>query len=180
MRMTSMFAGAAAVLFAVAAPAVTVAQTTIPLEGSVRVKGSTEAVGSATVTVTQSATNLTRQARSNSTGQFRVLGLPPGRYTVTVRGLGFAPETQNVELLIGQRANLVFNLERSATEIGSVEVRSEHMTNVEVQRTSVSAPVVREQILNLPTNDRNVMSLAAITPGVKSYAPSAGRGLPSA
>lgn len=169
------------VLAALAVPCVSPlsSQTTISLEGTLRSSGG-EPVPSAQVTVVDPTTNTTRNARSNSAGLFRVLGLAPGRYTVTVRALGYVPATQNVELLIGQRANLVFALEKSATEIGSVLVRTEAMTNVEVQRTSVSAPVVREQIANLPTIDRNIMTLAAITPGVKSYHPQAGRALPSA
>jgi hypothetical protein len=181
MKMISQFVRAAIVLVAATVPALASlqAQTTIPLEGTLRsVTG--ESVPTARVTVTDPATNTQRTTQSSAAGQFRVLGLAPGRYTVTVRALGYAPVSQDVELLIGQRANIVFNLQKSATELGAVEVRSEHMTNVEVQRTSVSAPVVREQILNLPTTDRNVMTLAAITPGIKAYAPSAGRALPSA
>ncbi len=171
---------AAAVLAALAlSSSPVVSQTTVTLEGMLK-SSSGEAVASAQVSVADLSTNTLRNARSNAQGGFRVLGLAPGRYTVTVRALGYVPASQNVELLIGQRANLVFALEKSATELGSVLVKSEHMTNVEVQRTSVSAPVVREQIQNLPTIDRNVMTLAAITPGVKAYAPQAGRALPSA
>ena len=170
---------AALLIAASFAPLALPAQTTIPLEGSLR-SSTGEPVPSAEVLVVDPTTNTTRMARSSASGQFRVLGLPSGRYTVTVRALGYAPASQNVELIIGQRANIVFTLEKSATELGTVQVRSEHMTNVEVQRTSVSAPVVREQILNLPTIDRNIMTLAAITPGVKSYAPQAGRALPTA
>ena len=170
---------AACVITAIFAPFILPAQTTIPLEGSLR-STTGEPVPAAEISVTDPTTNTTRMARSSASGQFRVLGLPSGRYTVTVRALGYAPASQNVELIIGQRANIVFTLEKSATELGTVQVRSEHMTNVEVQRTSVSAPVVREQILNLPTIDRNIMTLAAITPGVKSYAPQAGRALPTA
>ena len=154
-------------------------QTSIQLEGTLK-SASGEAIPGAQVSVTDPTTNTLRNTQSNSSGGFRVLGLQPGRYTVTVRSLGYAPASQNVELLIGQRANLVFSLEKAATELTSVMVKSEHMTNVEVQKTSVSAPVVREQIQNLPTIDRNIMTLAAITPGVKAFAPQAGRSLPSA
>ena len=95
-------------MFAAIVPALAVsAQTTIPLEGSLK-SSSGEAVPAATITITDPATNVTRNARSSTTGQFRVLGLSPGRYTVSVRALGYAPAAQNVELIIGQRANLVF------------------------------------------------------------------------
>ena len=180
MKTCQVFARAAVVLAALVTPfSPVVSQTTIQLEGTLK-SMSGEAISAAQVTVTEPATNTLRNTRSNVLGGFRVLGLSPGRYTVSVRALGYAPESQNVELLIGQRANLVFALEKAATELSSVMVTSEHMTNVEVQKTSVSAPVVREQIENLPTIDRNIMTLAAITPGVKAFAPQAGRALPSA
>jgi hypothetical protein len=169
----------AVILLSTATSLAAAAQTTIQLEGTVRAPGGAS-VGGAQVAVVDQGTNFTRTVRSTSTGQFRVLGLPPGRYDVTVRALGYVPLTQPLELLIGQRANIVFNLERSAAELGTVTVKSEVMTNVEVQRTSVSAPVVREQIQNLPTIDRNIMTLASIAPGIKSFAPQAGRALPSA
>ena len=53
------------------------------------------------------------------------------------------------------------------------------MKHVEVQRLSVSAPVLKEEIENLPLNQRGIMNLAAVAPGIKSYAPQSGRTLPS-
>jgi hypothetical protein len=169
----------AALALSAGTPLLSAAQTTIPLEGTLRGTAG-QVVPSASVSVVDPTTNVTRTARSGSAGQFRVLGLQPGRYNVTVRAIGYVPVTQPVELIIGQRANIIITLEKAATELTAVMVTSEHMTNVEVQRTSVSAPVIREQIENLPTSDRNVMTLASITPGIKSFAPQAGRALPSA
>ena len=48
-----------------------------------------------------------------------------------------------------------------------------------MQRLSVSAPVMKEEIENLPLNARGVMNLAGIAPGIKTYAPQSGRTLPS-
>ena len=169
----------AAVALCVAAPAVAVAQLTITLEGSVR-NTAGEPVVQAQVGVTNPATNEQRGALTTEAGRFRVLGLAPGRYQVRVRAIGYAPDSQVVELLLGQRANLLFELRPTATELQAVAVTGERMTTVEVQRTSVSTPVVREMIERLPTIDRNVMTLAATAPGVKGYAPQAGRALPSA
>ena len=160
-------------------PTTATAQLTITLEGTVR---NTEgaAVVAAQVGVTNPATNERRNALSNEAGRFRVLGLAPGRYDVTVRAIGYEPKTEKVELLLGQRANLVFDLERGGVQLSAVAVTGERMTTTEVQRTSVSAPVVREMIEDLPTIDRNIITLAAIAPGVKGFAPAAGRALPSA
>ena len=162
-----------------AVPDITHAQLTITLEGSVR-NSTGEPVVGAIVAVTNPATNERRGVNTNDLGRFRVLGLSPGRYEVAVRAISFEPATQMVELLLGQRANLVFELRSAATQLSGVEVTADRMTTVEVQRTSVSAPVVQQMIEQLPTIDRNIITLAAVTPGVKSFAPQAGRALPSA
>src|SRR4029079_19566278 len=124
MKNSSALIWVAGIVLAAVVPSLAVqAQTTIPLEGMLRTS-SGEAVAAATVTITDPATNETRNVHSSASGQFRALGLSPGRYTVSVRALGYAPASQNVELIVGQRANLIFTLERSATELGAVEVRS--------------------------------------------------------
>src|SRR5688500_15598888 len=82
-----------------AVPAVIHAQLTITLEGSVRNNAGEPVVG-AVVAVVNPATNERRGVNTNDLGRFRVLGLGPGRYEVTVRGIGFQQESQMVELLL--------------------------------------------------------------------------------
>lgn len=155
------------------------AQTTIALEGTVRGQDG-QAVDNAQVRVTEPSTGTVRGARTNENGLFRVLGLAPGRYRVAVQRIGYRPSEQLIDLLIGQRANLTFTLEHGAASLSSVSVSATLARSVEVQRTSVSAPVTRDQIEHLPTVDRNIMTLAATAPGIKSFAPQNGRSLPSA
>lgn len=176
---TSILFSFALLAIGIALPKPAVAQLTITLEGTVR-NAEGEPVNGAVVAVTNPATNERRGTSTNDIGRFRVLGLGPGRYEVTVRAIGFQQTTQTVDLLLGQRANLVFDLTPAATQLTGVETVADRTTTVEVQRTSVSAPVVRQQIEQLPTIDRNIMTLAAVTPGVKGFAPQAGRALPSA
>ena len=163
----------------IAVPAVSDAQLTITLEGSVR-NTSGEPIAGAVVAVVNPATNERRGVNTNEVGRFRFLGLGPGRYDVSVRAINYEPKSQTVELLLGQRANLVFDLQAAATQLAGVAVTADRTTTVEVQRTSVSAPVVQQMIEQLPTIDRNIMTLAAVTPGVRGFAPQAGRALPSA
>lgn len=155
------------------------AQTTISLEGTVRGDDG-QPIDNAQVHVADPSTGTVRGARTNENGLFRVLGLAPGRYRVTVQRIGYRPAEQLVDLLIGQRANLAFTIEHGATSLSSVSVSATVARSVEVQRTSVSAPVTHEQIEHLPTADRNIMTLAATAPGIKSFSPQAGRSLPSA
>ncbi len=179
MRLPTLAARAAAA--ALALPAAAAAQTTIPLEGTVTGDGGAPLAG-AQVVVTGEATRETRRATTTASGAFRVLGLTSGRYAVSVRAIGYRPAEEAVQLVVGQRARLGFALERGATELTAVTVTADtrRAKQVEVQRLSVSAPVLREEIENLPLNARGITNLAAVAPGIKAYAPQAGRTLPSA
>ncbi len=153
------------------------AQNTITLEGSVKSAGAP--IAGAQVTVVNVATQETAKAVTRATGDFRVLGLFTGQYTVTVRAIGYKPGTETVQLVIGQRARLEFSLEKGVAELAATTVSAERVKQVEVQRLSVSSPVLKEEIENLPLNSRGIMNLASIAPGIKSYAPQSGRALPT-
>ena len=166
---------AASIAVALTQPAL--AQNTITLEGSV--KGEGGPLADARVSVVNIATQETARAMTRRNGDFRVIGIFPGRYLVTVRALGFRPASDTVQLVIGQRARLEFDLQKGVSELAEQMVTAERVKQVEVQRLSVSAPVLKEEIENLPLNARGVMNLAGIVPGIKTYAPQSGRTLPS-
>jgi hypothetical protein len=153
------------------------AQNTVTLEGSVKSDGAV--VPGAQVTVVNAATNETLTAVTRANGDFRVIGIFPGQYGVTVRSVGFRPSGQSVQLMIGQRAHLDFALEKGAVELTTQQVTGQRIKDVEVQRLSVSSPVVQQEVENLPLNQRGILNLAAIAPGIKTYAPQSGRTLPS-
>ena len=153
------------------------AQNTVMLEGSV--KSTAGPLAGAQVSVVNTATQETARIVTRANGEFRVLGLYPGQYAVTVRSIGYRPSRQTVQLGIGQRARLEYALEQGAAELEAQTVIGERVKQVEVQRLSVSAPVMKEEIENLPLNSRGVMNLAGIAPGIKTYAPQSGRTLPS-
>ncbi len=153
------------------------AQNTVVLEGSV--KSAAGPMAGAQVTVVNAATQETSRTTTRATGEFRILGLFPGQYVVTVRSIGYRPQREVVQLGIGQRARLDFLMEQGAAELETQTVLGERVKQVEVQRLSVSAPVMKEEIENLPLNSRGVMNLAGIAPGIKTYAPQSGRTLPS-
>jgi len=153
------------------------AQNTVTLEGAVRADGAP--VQGAQVTVRNIATAEIVRSITRPNGEFRVLGLYSGQYTVNVKALGYRQRTDTVNLVQGQRARLEFDLEKGAAELDAQTITAERVKQVEVQRMSVSAPVVKEEIENLPFNARGIMNLAGIAPGIKTYAPQSGRTLPS-
>ena len=134
----------------------------------------------AQIGVTDRETNQTRGTRTSSNGDYAIVGLQPGTYEVRVVRIGFAPARQEVRLLVGQRATLYFAMQEAAAALTGVVVTAEPKATFEAQRTDISQPVVQSEIQNLPLNTRNTLNLAAIVPGIKTYAPTAGRSLPSA
>jgi hypothetical protein len=154
------------------------AQNTVILVGVVKSEG--QPIADAQVTVTNVSTQETVRAVTRANGEFRVLGLFTGRYAVTVRAIGYKPTGEQVQLVIGQRARLEFNMEKGVAELAAQTILGERVKQVEVQRLTVSAPVMRAEIENLPLNARGLMNLAGIAPGIKTYAPQSGRTLPSA
>lgn len=156
------------------------AQNTVVLEGIVVAADDGRPVGGAQLTLLALGTGERRTAVTRPGGDFRMLGLFPGRYTLATRSLGRRPSLDTLQLVLGQRARLRIALESGATELAAVQVSGTRTTVVEIQRLSVSTPIVKEEIENLPLNARGVMNLAGVAPGIRSYAPQQGRALPSA
>jgi len=162
----------------VAGAAGLLAQNTVNLQG--RVTGASGApLVAAQVTVSNRETGQQRSAVTSPQGTYTIVGLPPGAYHVSLRLLGYGAQERDIELLVGQHATLDFQLQEAAVALEGVEVTHQREPSFEVQRNDVSALVVTNEIINLPLNTRNTMNLAAIVPGVRTFAPTAGRSLPS-
>src|SRR5213596_3765296 len=154
------------------------AQNTVNLQG--RVTGAAGApLASAQLMVSNRETGQQRSAVTSAQGTYTIVGLPPGAYHVSLRLLGYGPQERDIQLMVGQHATLDFQLQEAAVAVEGVEVTHTREPSFEVQRNDVSALVVTNEILNLPLNSRNTINLAAIVPGLKTFAPTAGRSLPS-
>lgn len=123
------------------------------------------AIPGASVVVENLQTNVRMQTVTNSAGFYRVVGLLPGSYRVTASKTGFKSDVRNeIELHAQDEVAINFRL-----EVGSV---SETITVnsgqplLQTQSGTVSTVIESQQIQNTPLNGRNVMNLAALTPGV--------------
>jgi len=163
---------------AVALTSSVAAQTTATLTGRITSEG--RAVPDAQIGITDRETNQVRGTRTSASGDYVIVGLQPGAYEVRVQRVGFAPGRREIRLLLGQRATLDFDLQQTAVSLSGVQVTAETRARFEAQRTDISVPVVQAEIQNLPLNSRNTINLAAIVPGIKTYAPTGGRSLPAA
>ena len=105
------------------------------------------------------AQNLERTTQSNGSGEYVLLNLPPGTYSIEVNAPGFAKLVQNqVTLTIGEDAELPVNMKVAATtEEVTVESSAEL---IETQRSAESTTIGTERIENLPINGRNYINFA--------------------
>jgi len=117
------------------------------------------------ITVRNAATQVGYNTVTDSEGNYRVLALPIGNYSVTAQHEGFAT------LVIEPRALQINQQERIDLHL-SVGARSETVdvsgagTNVETVNPTLGQSVTARPIVNLPLNGRNVLTLALLQPGV--------------
>ncbi len=141
------------------------AQTgTTSVQGVVLDKSGAAVVG-AKVVVENAGQALQRAAQTNGSGQYRVLGLPPGTYTLTVEKEGFRKfESRDLDLLVNLPATLDVNLVvGAATE--HVEVSGQAET-VNTTDASLGIAFSENQVKQLPLESRNVPDLLSLQPGV--------------
>jgi len=111
-------------------------------------------VTNATVAVRDEGKAFVRSTNANSDGDYHLIALPPGAYTVTVESPGFAKaEVKDVTVTVGQSAELPIALAVSAGQT-SITVTTEAAL-VETTRTSTTETVDQRSIDNLPINGRN-------------------------
>jgi Carboxypeptidase regulatory-like domain len=132
------------------------------LEGTVT-DTSGGAISGAQVHVAAIDTGIVYDRKTNSTGYYRVPGLAPGEYTVTVSNPSFKTKAvDHVILQVGETHTLDIPL-----DVGAIEERVE--INAELgpaERSSAEAATVirTDQIANLPVNGRDWSGLTLLAP----------------
>jgi carboxypeptidase family protein/TonB-dependent receptor-like protein len=123
------------------------------------------AVPGATITVTDTRTNLQRVAVSTGEGIYTVASLSPGEYRLDVELSGFkSVRREGVRLATGEKARVDFDLtvgdlREKVTVVADAPV-------VRVETASLGMVVENEQVVQLPLNGRLFIMLASIVPGV--------------
>ena len=138
--------------------------TTATITGSV-LDTTGAAIPGATVVLENTATQLQLRSVTTSRGFYRVPGLLPGTYRATITKTGFKESVlEGIEVHGEDQLSLNYDLQPgSVTE--SVTVNSSEPL-LQSDSSTISTVIEEEQIANAPLNGRNVMGLAALTPGV--------------
>ena len=162
-------------LFFLAVPPVLHAQSisTAQLAGSVK-DPSGAALSGATVTAADPTKGFSRSAKTDAQGNYQILQLPPGTYSVTFDAASFSPLIQNnVVLTVGEQAELPATLKLGgAKETVVVNANAE---TIETQSSSQGTTVDQLRITNLPTNGRNYINFTLTNSQIaRDAAPSVG------
>jgi hypothetical protein len=123
-------------------------------------------VTGATVTVTNTATNLVRTATTDADGFYTVTNLPVGTYVVSAESQGFK-KAEQVGVALAADARLTIDI---ALEPGQVSETVQVSTSVGETVNTTSGEVARvvdsQQVQNLALNGRNYIQLLSLIPGV--------------
>ena len=119
-----------------------------------------------TVTARNVNTGIVSTNQSNDTGNYNFPSLQPGQYTVTATMSGFQTATYtNLSLGQGENVRQNFTLQ-IASATTSIEVVEEAPTISSTTTASVGAVLSERAVATLPILNRNVLDLAATSPGV--------------
>ena len=123
------------------------------------------ALSGATVTAVMTEEQTTRTAKTDTQGFYNFVAMPTGHYTITFEAAGFKREVRsNVELTVSQNARADAQLTVGAVQ-SEVQVNST-VPLVDTTSNTLSSLVDDRRVVDLPLNGRNIMTLAAILPGV--------------
>jgi len=125
------------------------------------------AVAGATITVTDEEKGVAFTGRSDSTGNYTVVSLPPASYSVAASASGFA-ETKftHVVVAIDQQVALNFKLKVGSASV-SVEV-TEAPPVLQTESAEVGTVLSGNAITDLPLDQREFFTLTKLVPGVTS------------
>jgi hypothetical protein len=136
------------------------AQATSQISGTVK-DASGAVVAGAQITVTQTATGVTRSATSDADGVYSLPSLPIGPYQMEVKKEGFSTYVQSGIVLQVASAPTIDPVLKVGSVSQSVQVEGSTVT-IETASTGVGQVVNSEDVVDLPLNGREVTQLITL------------------
>jgi hypothetical protein len=129
-------------------------------------------VPGATVKIVDVAKGSVHQATTDNLGRFQVIGVQPGKYTITIEKPGFKPVERVVTLDVNAKLD-VGQIELAVgTTSEAVTISAEAAPAVTTNSADKAYVVETTQMSELPMNGRNFTSLMNTVPGMSSAAQS--------
>jgi hypothetical protein len=128
-------------------------------------------VPNATVTLTNTGTNVSQTAQTAGDGNYLFTLLQVGNYVVKVQATGFKTASNAaIALSSGDRARVDVKLE-IGSQTTTVEVQATVAPALQTDSSNVGQLVSAQSVEDLPLNGRNLIQLVFATPGVTSGSP---------
>jgi hypothetical protein len=119
-------------------------------------------VPGATVTAKSVTTGLERTATADDQGTYLITNLQPGLYDITVKGAGFAENTQRLQITVGAKLSLENRLSTESVQ-AKVDVVAGGVAEINITDQQLSTVVTTKQITELPTLTRNPYDLVSLS-----------------
>src|SRR6202166_3645150 len=144
------------------------------LRGEVQDTSSARVPG-AQVKVQSNGSSMSREVTADERGEFRIDGLPPGSYRVTVTARGFAEATADVNVAVSLVRDLTVALRpEGQREMVSVRGNASSITTQSIDTASAvhQGVVGTRDLETLPLASRSFANIAYLVPGTEPVEPS--------
>src|SRR5450631_2383746 len=121
-------------------------------------------VANAPVTLTSADFGTTSNTTTNQSGFFRFSNLRPGKYTVTVKAQGFAPNAREAVVSLGKETSATIQLSVQGTA-QTLEVTSQAPI-LDTENANLTQNYNTSQIANLPSPGQDLTNYALMSPGI--------------
>ena len=125
-------------------------------------------IKNASVTLSNTATGITRKSVSNDEGVYHFVSVPLGVYEVTVEATGFKKWESKFEVQVGQ--NAVLDAELAVGSSQETLTVTDTAALVQTESAEVSDVKDYQRIRQLPLNGRQISTLFDLTPGIEGGA----------
>ncbi|MGK2936048.1 MAG: TonB-dependent receptor [Gemmatimonadaceae bacterium] len=150
------------------APVHAQAVTTGSVSGTVTAE-SGEALGNVQVQVLNRNTGFSAGVTTGASGRYTVAGLEVGsNYAITVRRIGFEPQTRDISISLGSASRADFVLSAQTVVLAGVTVTGERSAIISPTRTGSVTAITDTALRRLPTLNRNFTDFVALTPQVST------------
>jgi hypothetical protein len=140
------------------------AQYGASLQGTVMDKSGAVVAG-ATVTATNQASGISRSATTGDSGFYRITGLAPGRYSVTVEAQGFKKSSTD-DVAVAGEAQRGLDLTLVPTQVQEIVTVSAAPDPLSTEDATLSSTLSSREIDALPKFGRDPYELVRFAPGV--------------
>jgi hypothetical protein len=133
-------------------------------------------VPEAKVTLTNTETNKTQETTASGEGFYRISGLSPGKYKLTVEKTGFKQKVFD-NVVVNAEAVQGLDVALEAGDVSAtVTVTQDTGQTLETENASLDKAITTQEVRNLPQFGRDPYELARLTPGVFGDAARGGTG----